>query len=295
MESCEQRGMSVHTRRAYEADLRQWFESLKLNNIRSLADFSKRYNAKHLRSYLAALFETHERSSINRKLAAIRAFLRFLRQRGEIERDVGALIPSPKGEKPLPKFLKLEDLAQLLDSMKQPDDSGFLGQRDRALLEVLYGCGLRVSEAVGLDLADVDLSREWLRVLGKGNKQRSVPFGRPAREALTIYVEALRARGLARGPLFVNFRGTRLSARSVARILSRHLIRALSHTEASPHVLRHSFATHLLVAGADLRSIQELLGHARLSTTQKYTHLDLGTLTDEYMKSHPLNQRARVK
>lgn len=285
-----QRGASPHTCRAYGIDLENWIKDLEHNRgICTIADLSSKLEPVHLRSYLAGLHDSHERTSICRRLSAIRSFLRFLRLKQWINRDIGVLVPSPKAKRSLPRFLKIEEIQELVEA---PDSSTRLGRRDRALFEILYGCGLRVSEAVGLDLGDVDLENGWVRVLGKGSKERTVPFGLPAKEALELYLSDsanladLKRRG---GPLFVNYLGTRLTARSVARILNRHLVRVASAKTLSPHGLRHSFATHLLAAGADLRTIQEMLGHSRLSTTQRYTHVDLGALVDEYRGSHPLN------
>lgn len=187
-------------------------------------------------------------------------------------------------KKQLPKFLKIEEVQELIGA---PDTSTRLGRRDRALFELIYGSGLRVSEAVGLNHGDLDLKSGWVRVFGKGSKERTVPFGSPAREALENMLSDT-VSSSSDDPLFTNFRGSRLTARSVARILTKHLVRIAASRMISPHGLRHSFATHLLGAGADLRSIQELLGHERLSTTQRYTHVDLGTLVDEYRESHPL-------
>ncbi len=288
------RRASAHTLRAYEQDLRHWLNDLGEREIHGLAGLSSRLRPLHLRSYLATLFETHERTSLCRRLSAIRSFLRYLRAQEWISRDAGVLVPSPKAKKSLPKFLKIEEIEDLV---KAPDGNTWLGRRDRALLELLYGSGLRVSEAVGLDLRDIDLDAGWVRVFGKGSKERNVPFGPPAREALKIYLESRqnlmggRSEASPDSPLFVNFRGTRLTSRSVARILNKHLVRMASSKSLSPHGLRHSFATHLLAAGADLRTIQELLGHSRLSTTQRYTHVDLGGLMDEYRDAHPLNKK----
>lgn len=283
------RNASAHTLRAYEGDLTHWVEDLAKNRgVSSLDDLSSKVEGQQIRAYLSALYDTHERSSLCRRLSAIRSFLKYLRVHGLITRDVGVLVPSPKAEKKLPKFLKIEEVQQLIEA---PSLDTQLGKRDRALFELIYGCGLRVSEAVALDLKDIDLANGWVKVLGKGSKERTVPFGPPAREAIE---NSLQARPEAPGPeapLFVNCQGTRLTARSVARILAKHLIRIASSRMISPHGLRHSFATHLLANGADLRTIQEMLGHARLSTTQRYTHIDLGALMDEYRGTHPLQKR----
>jgi integrase/recombinase XerC len=288
-----QRNASAHTLRAYEGDLTHWVEDLTKNRgISSLDDLSSKLEGQQIRAYLSALYDTHERSSLCRRLSAIRTFLKYLRVHGLITRDVGVLVPSPKAEKKLPKFLKIEEVQQLIEA---PNLDTQLGKRDRALFELIYGCGLRVSEAVSLDLKDIDLANGWVKVLGKGSKERTVPFGPPAREAiensLSSRPEAPGSDQFGASPLFVNCQGTRLTARSVARILTKHLIRIASSRMISPHGLRHSFATHLLANGADLRTIQEMLGHARLSTTQRYTHIDLGALMDEYRGTHPLQKR----
>ncbi len=281
---------SPHTLRAYEGDLSSWLkDGVHPHRILTCAELSKNFKAKLLRGYLAQLQDSHQKSSLCRRLSAIRSFLRYARVQGWIERDVGLLVPSPKMPKKLPRFMRIEEVSQLIEA---PDTTLLLGRRDRALFEVLYSSGLRVSEAVGLNWRDVEWAQGWVSVLGKGNKMRQVPLGIPAIEALRA-VQADQPLANAGSAVFVNFRGTVLTARSVARILARHLIRIASSDPSftariSPHGLRHSFATHLLINGADLRSIQEMLGHVRLSTTQRYTHLDLGVLTQEYLAAHPL-------
>lgn len=279
------RRLSPHTVRAYEIDLVHWHMALRQHRIETLSDLGEKLSPGQLRGYLSHLYDSHEKTSICRRLSAIRSFLRYLRTQGKIARDIGALVPSPKVQRPLPKFLKVEEALELVQA---PDSSTALGRRDRALFELMYGGGLRVSEAVGLDRADLDLKEGWARVLGKGSKERMVPLGAPALRALRDYLEQRESDSPA---LFVNFKGSRLSARSVARILTKHLVRIAISKGISPHGLRHSFATHLLAAGADLRTIQELLGHSRLSTTQRYTHVDLGELIDEYQGAHPLTRR----
>ena len=283
-----QRRLSPHTLRAYTLDLTSWLDDLETRTeIREVSQLSAQLEPQYLRSYLGDLYSTHEKTSICRRLSAIRSFLKFLRKNHWVDRDIGVLVPTPKTKHSLPKFLKVEEAMELVEA---PDLTQKLGRRDRALFEVLYGCGLRVSEVVGLNWGGVDLDTGWVTVLGKGSKERTVPFGKPAKVALQNYLED---RGPQKGasPLFVNFRGTRLTSRSVARILAKHLVRIAASKSLSPHGLRHSFATHLLAAGADIRTIQELLGHARLSTTQRYTHVDLGALLDEYRGAHPLHRK----
>lgn len=282
-----QQGVSPHTLRAYEGDLTDWSVDLKKRGFQDIEGLDQRLEATQIRSYLSTLYDSHARASLCRRLSGIRSFLRFLRRRKWVRRDIGILVPSPKLEKKLPRFLKIEEIRELIEA---PDLSTALGRRDRALLELLYGSGLRVSEGVALNWADLDLEKGWVKVMGKGSKERSVPVGAPAQQALQEYL-SLRTDATQDSPLFINYQGSRLTARSVARILAKHLVRIASSKSLSPHGLRHSFATHLLAAGADLRTIQELLGHARLSTTQRYTHVDLGGLMDEYREAHPLAQK----
>jgi integrase/recombinase XerC len=287
----DRRKLSPHTLAAYRQDLGRWAGFLAESGFSTMADLDARFDPVRLRSYLASLNDSLERSSVCRHLSAIRGFLKHSRQRGWLERDIGTLVPTPKARRSLPKFLKIDEMLELIQA---PDSSTPLGRRDRALFEVLYGAGLRVSEAVGLDLDDVDLQGGWVRVLGKGSKERQVPLGPPALSAVREYLDDPdRPSDASERALFLNFRGGRLTSRSVARILARHLVRLASAKSLSPHGLRHSFATHLLAAGADLRTIQELLGHSRLSTTQRYTHVDLGTLLDEYRDAHPLGNKGK--
>jgi integrase/recombinase XerC len=258
------------------------------------------------------------RASTARKLASIRTFLRYLRREDVIEDDPGALVATPKRDVRMPAHLSEGEMEALLDA--PPADSP-LGRRDLAILELFYASGLRLSELVGVDLDDVDLGSKRVRVVGKGGKERIVPFNQSTAKAVRVYlrdrdsivrggpaaggdaVEAreksagpLRAGGRSpraqpdrrgRDPLFVNYRGGRLTVRSVDRLVRRYVAATSARMGISPHALRHSFATHLLQRGADLRAIQELLGHARLSTTQRYTHVNAAQLLDVYRKAHP--------
>lgn len=279
-----ERKVSPHTLRAYTSDLESWISA---QNPASAESLERELSPQLLRNYLSRLYDSHEKSSLSRRLSSIRGFLRFLRKKGYIARDAGALVPSPKKAKKLPKFLGIEEVRDLIEA---PDTSTLQGRRDRALFELIYGCGLRVSEATQLNLADISFEAGWVKILGKGSKERMSPLSKTAQLALTEML-ADRSNGVpaTEAPLFTNLQGTRLSSRSVARILAKHLTRIAAVQHISPHGLRHSFATHLLAAGADLRAIQDLLGHARLSTTQRYTHIDLGTLMDEYRHAHPLH------
>ena len=244
-----------------------------------------------VRSYLAALHRAGLKNrSIARHLSTLRSFFRWACREGHLEKSPAAGLASPRIPRTLPRAMTLADTESLL--AESPEDG--VPERERALFELLYATGLRVSEAAGLDLEDVDLSSRLARVLGKGSKERIVPFGEQAEDALRAYLpvrSALRrgAAGAAEDaePLFLNRRGGRLTTRSMARLLKRRLAAAGLPGDISPHALRHTFATHLLQAGADLRSIQELLGHASLSTTQKYTHLDAARLLEVYRNAHP--------
>jgi integrase/recombinase XerC len=272
-----ERHASPHTIRAYTSDLRQLRAFLGTGGLASL-------RPQTLRHWLRALDGTAERTTIGRKLAAVRGLFRFLVDAGRVAADPTAGVGTPKARRKLPAHLTLDDVDRLLAT---PRADTALGLRDRAIVEVLYSAGLRVSELVGLDWEHVDTEMGAVRVLGKGRKERVVPVGRPALAALAAYRAALGTAGVAAGPVFRNARGGRLTPRSVARLMERHVLASGTTTKATPHALRHTFATHLLGAGADLRAIQELLGHASLSTTQRYTHVDLRRLMEAYDRAHP--------
>ncbi|HTY42017.1 MAG TPA: tyrosine recombinase XerC [Thermoanaerobaculia bacterium] len=248
-----------------------------------------------VRSYLAALHRAKlSNRSLARHLSTLRSFFRWACREGHLATSPARGLPAPRVPKTLPRAMTLPDTERLLAA--EPEES-FVPERERALFELLYATGLRVSEAAGLDLEDVDFEARLVRVTGKGSRERIVPFGEAAGDALAAYLPsraALRHRAAAAGeaggagePVFVNARGGRLTPRSMARLLKTRLRAAGLPEEISPHALRHTFATHLLEAGADLRAIQELLGHASLSTTQKYTHLDAARLREVYRSAHP--------
>ncbi|MHB0968268.1 MAG: tyrosine recombinase XerC [Thermoanaerobaculia bacterium] len=286
-----ERNVSVNTVTAYREDLDSFVSFLSeeyLNMGRDLLDLEK---VDHLaiRSYLAYLNRRKlSRSSIARQLSALRTFFRFLIREGVVSANPARAVATPKREKHLPSVLQTSEIEVLFE---QPDLQTPLGIRDRAWLELLYASGLRVSELVGIDLDDIELRARLLKVRGKGSKERIVPFGGKASEALEAWLAArseLRKPGDdEEQPLFLNNRGERITARSIRRILVKYVRSASLKAGVSPHTLRHSFATHLLTAGADLRAIQELLGHVSLSTTQKYTHLNDWTLIETYRKAHP--------
>jgi integrase/recombinase XerC len=277
-----ERNASAHTIRAYGQDIAQFADHLRAQVGRD----PRPEDADHLsvRGFLAALHAGGTRRvSAARKLASLRTFFRYLCREGILERNPAAAILSPRLERRIPGHLDEGEAAALLD-VPGADDASL---RARALLELLYATGIRCAELVGLDLSEVDLDARMVRVLGKGRKERVVPFGTRARAALLAYLPA-RARMTPRtDALFVNRRGGRLTDRSVRTILADRVRAAALAKRISPHGLRHSFATHLLGRGADLRTIQELLGHASLSTTQRYTHVDLRQILDIYSKAHP--------
>jgi integrase/recombinase XerC len=283
---------SAHTVRNYLSDLRQ-LRSFLLEQRLALDDSGKDVamdGIDHLavRAFLSALLRRNRKSSAGRKLSAVKKFFRFHLQRGNIAVDPTVGIGTPKKERQLPVYLTVDEMFRLLES---PQADTPVGRRDRALLEVAYSCGLRVSELVGVNWSDIDRNLELVHVRGKGGKERLVPIGSKALAALAVY-QADIAR-LCPGYLpddnavFLNRRGQRLTARSVARLVETYAAASGIATRTTPHALRHSFATHLLNAGADLRAIQELLGHASLSTTQRYTHVNLDQLMQVYDRAHP--------
>jgi integrase/recombinase XerC len=236
-----------------------------------------------LRRYLALLGKNTKKSSIGRKLAAIRSFFRYLVRNGIVVKNPAELISTPKKENRLPFHLDIDQVTALVEA---PAEDQKYVLRDRAILELLYSCGLRVSELTGLNIGEIDLSGGMVRVMGKGGKERIVPVGSRAVVAVRDYL-AGRGELAGSGPLFLNTRGQRINRRSVGRIVDGHVLQIAAFKRISPHVLRHTFATHMLEGGADLRAIQELLGHASLSTTQKYTHVGIDRLMEVYDKAHP--------
>ena len=286
-----ERNASAHTLRNYLSDLAQ-LQAFLLDrqlcvDANGAVDVGK-IDIHVVRAFLVALTPDRKKSSMGRKVAALKGFFRFLLATKRIEKDPLLLIHSPKQEKPLPAFLSVDDAFQLLGGIKIKTA---LDARDLAVLEVFYSTGIRVSELVGLNWADIDFQLGIVRVVGKGSKERIVPIGEVALKALKRYGEEIRKKWhlacKGEAPVFLNNRGGRITTRSVARIVEKHLKLTGIQIKMGPHGLRHSFATHLLNSGADLRVIQELLGHASLSTTQRYTHLNLDQLTAVYDKAHP--------
>ncbi len=284
-----ERNVSDHTRRAYLRDL-EGFRTFLAENLPgkdSGEELLRRVDHLTLRRYMAQLHRTNRKTTIGRKLAAIRTFFRYLVREGVVKANPGEMVSTPRQEKYLPKTLSVDEAFALMES---GEGSGLLAMRDRAIVEMLYSCGLRVSELTALDVGSVSLEEGLVRVLGKGSKERIVPVGRQAREVLRLYLDERNAPPDGE-PLFLNHRGGRLTPRSIQRHLKKYLLMAGILKEATPHSLRHSFATHLLDGGADLRAIQELLGHASLSTTQKYTQVSVDHLTAVYDKAHPRSRK----
>lgn len=268
-----ERGASAHTLRSYRTDLAQFRRFLAARRVGRMAEV----DARLLRQYLARLYEAGlSRSSIARKLAAIRSCLAFLTRRGGLPKNPAREVSPPRLPKRLVSFLPIDEATLLLEHPA--------AARDRAILEMLYATGARVAELCGLDLADLDRAGGTIRVRGKGAKERMIPVGDAALQTLDAY---LGARGQADGPLFRNLRGGRLTVRSVHRIVKARSRAAGLTRRVTPHTLRHTFATHMLDAGADLRLIQDLLGHSRLSTTQRYTHVSADHLMRVYDSAHP--------
>lgn len=293
----EERGYSVHTVRAYRADLLRFVGFLEQDFLSRPRVGPRDVDALAIRSYIASLAKSGlSRRTQGRALAAVRGLFRFACTEGHLETNPAQGIPAPKSSQTLPRHLRPGEIEALLEAPSAA--MGPLALRDRALLELLYATGLRVSELVSLDWRDIDLRGRVLRVLGKGGKERMVPFGRPASTALkrwlTAWDELFRKSSGRDEPVFLNARGGRLSDRSVRRTIDRYVSQAAVARGVHPHTLRHTFATHLLENGADLRAIQELLGHASLKTTQKYTHVDVDRLLSVYRDAHPRARDSRA-
>ncbi len=291
-----EKGYSAHTCRSYRADLVAFArfvapeKSTAASEKRTVPDrFDPRQvDSLTIRGYLADLYRRNSKATIARKLSAVRSYFRFLQRLGLRSDNPAESVMTPKQEKKIPHYLTVDDVFRLLD---QVQEDSLLGLRNRAIFETLYTAGTRVSELAGLDTRDVDLKTCIMRVRGKGNKERVLPIGDKAVQANRSYRHRLqREAGIdpdTVGALFRNHRRGRLSPRSIARILDKLVRQCGLLVPVSPHTLRHTFATHLLDAGADLRSVQELLGHESLSTTQKYTHVSIDRLMETYDKAHP--------
>jgi integrase/recombinase XerD len=285
-----ERGLSANTLAAYRRDLRRYVAFLRERGVADARRVADRDVAAHVAAVSASTHgdgKPYRATSVVRGLSSVRAFHRFLLREGETSGDPTAGVVRPRLPRRLPRPLSVDAVARLL---AEPDPSTVQGLRDRAVLETLYGAGVRVSELVGLDVDDVDLEEGSVRVLGKGGKERDVPLGRYARDAISSYLVRARpqiAARRSRSALFLNLRGGRLTRQGCAGILGKHAAAARIGTTVSPHTLRHSFATHLLEGGADVRVVQELLGHASVATTQVYTLVTREHLREVYFTSHP--------
>lgn len=304
------RHVSPHTVRAYEGDVTQYLAWVAGEAGKKISELGPAdLDMESVRSHLIDMNRAGKaRASVARKLSALRTFVKYLRREDILEHDPAAMAVAPKLDKTIPVHLSEPEMARLIET---PSTGDPLGRRDRAILELFYASGLRLSELVAIDLEDLNLPARMVRVMGKGGKERILPFNQSAASALRAWLAdraqilAARSRAGSRlsasgprkpkaqspkpeaDPLFINYRGTRLTGRSVDRLLRRYVAQCSTRLGISPHALRHSFATHLLQRGADLRAIQELLGHSRLGTTQRYTHVNAAQLIDVYRKSHP--------
>ena len=281
-----QRGDSPHTLRAYKKDLKEFFNFAKIE--------PEKVDPMVIRGFISEqILKGKTKTTVVRKLSTIRSFFYYLYSEQILKMNPARVISSLKINRKLPNFLTVDDVFRLVEA---PAEDNFTAQRDRAILELLYSSGIRVSELCGLNLDDIDLKESLMKIRGKGNKERLVPIGQKAKEAIKKYLairQILRIKKnfpVEETPLFVNNRGTRLSDRQVRRIVAKYAKAIGILEKITPHTLRHTFASHLLMEGADLRVIQELLGHSSLSTTQIYTHIDLKYLTEIYDKSHPLSK-----
>ena len=298
LDSLARANFSSHTQQSYRSDLNQFITYCAPPGVTPPSPAA--VEPLLIREFMADCFERgNTNRSVSRKLSALRAFFKFLVREGRVATNPAKLVSMPKTPKTLPAVMTADEANRLIDSIadssqvgeasegraRDSESNSVAPRRDRLIFELLYGCGLRVGELVGLNLDDFDRNERWIRVRGKGRKERLVPFGRRASEAMDAY---LHARGHEKQQaLILNLRGGRLTTRSVERIVKRYALLLSGDQTLHPHSLRHAFATHLLSDGADLRAIQELLGHASLSTTQKYTQLSLKELMEVYDRSHP--------
>ena len=284
-----ERNLSVHTIRAYLGDLDSFFEHLERLDV---VDFAT-LELAHIRSWLAnQQVKGGARTTLSRRATSIRLFTKWATKKGYLVKDVGATLATPKGARTLPDVLTVADASLAMDAMaaRVGEEDGPISKRDAAMLEILYASGARVSELCGLDLEDIDYARQTIRVLGKGNKERTIPIGNPAMRALELWLKDGRdsiAGTKSERAVFLGARGKRIDQRTV-RTMVYHALAALEGVEKmGPHALRHSAATHLLEGGADLRTVQEILGHASLATTQIYTHVSTERLQKAFKQAHP--------
>jgi integrase/recombinase XerC len=281
-----ERHLSEHTLRNYALDVSQFLEFWEENRPGQTLEMAV---YRDLRSFLAAALKGKSKATMARKLSALRTFFKYLQRRGVLEQNPARLAPTPKADKPLPRFLTVDEVFHLLERVG--GETSFRSRRDRAILELFYSAGVRLSELAGLKMADLDLDEGLVRVWGKGAKERLAFLGKPALVALKGYLpereQFLHKKSLTTTALFLNNRGTGLSSRQIARVVGRWSRLAGLSGSLTPHGLRHSFATHLMEGQADLRAVQELLGHTSISSTQRYLHVNLDYLMEEYDRTHP--------
>ena len=274
-----EKGVAFNTERAYKGDIDDFVAFVEKSSY-DVVDHHA------IRAYIVSIYKGLKKSSLSRKVSSIKVFFRFLKKKGYIEENTALVIKNPRAEKHLPKFYTIDEMFHFLDYL--PRD-GWINLRNRAIFELMYSTGMRAQETLNMNVEDLHMDGMWVKAKGKGGKERVLPFGEKARDAINEYTEALsRARKeLTKGALFVNARGSRLSYRGLLKIMKKHQLHAHLFKNLALHGVRHSFATHMLDSGADLRTIQELLGHSKLSTTQKYTHVSMEKLMEIYDKSHP--------
>jgi integrase/recombinase XerC len=273
-----EKGVAANTKRAYESDLDHFLKFIAGRP-------EKVVDHRTIRAYIQSIYKQVKKSSLSRKVSSIKAFFRFLKRKGHISENPSLIIKNPRIEKHLPKFYSVDEMFHFLDSLPA---ANWLDFRNLAIFELIYSTGMRASEALGLNSDDIHLDGLWVLVRGKGGKERVLPFGLKARDAIVRYLSSTGQAGKSgKGALFINAQGDRLSYRGLLKIMKKHQIQAGLLKNLALHGIRHSFATHMLNGGADLRSIQELLGHSKLSTTQRYTHISIDQIMEIYDKAHP--------
>jgi integrase/recombinase XerC len=274
-----EKGASFNTKRAYRGDIEDFIKFIESAPLETI-------DHNTIRAYIVNIYKDLKKSSLSRKVSAIKVFFKFMKKKGYIDENTALVIKNPKIEKHLPKFYTIDEMFHFLDFLPK---EGWLNIRNLAIFELMYSTGMRASEVLAVDVEDLHMDGMWVKVKGKGGKERILPFGDKAKEAIEAYLEALKKVGKydQKSAIFISFRGERLTYRGLLTIMKKHQIKAQLFKNLSLHGVRHSFATHMLDSGADLRSIQELLGHAKLSTTQRYTHVSMDKLMEIYDKSHP--------
>jgi integrase/recombinase XerC len=273
-----EKDVSANTKRAYEGDIEEFLRFLKKDDYPEV-------DQQAIRAFVAEIYGNLKKSSLSRKISSIKVFFKFLKKKGYLEENPAVLIKNPRIEKKLPKFYSVDEMFHFLDTLPEKT---WLDGRNRAIFELIYSTGMRAQEALDLNLSDLHLDGMWALVKGKGGKERVLPFGEKARDAVENYLREVKGhRNEAVAALFVNRQGNRLSYRGLLKAMKKHQLDASLFKNLALHGIRHSFATHMLDSGADLRSIQELLGHSKLSTTQKYTHLSMDKIMEIYDKAHP--------